>query len=459
MLDRLARAARATSRSDLFRVTGRVTEVVGLSVIAEGFPLPVGSVGRIYVRGGEAIAAQVVGAKADRSILMPFREPLGVAAGDPVISSARWQQIRVGRGMLGCIVDGLGRPIGGNTRFTVEDRYPVHADPPRALDRVEIDRPLPTGIRAIDAMHTLGGGQRLGLFAGAGVGKSILLGMIARHTAADVIVAALIGERGREVNGFLRKDLGEEGGKRCVTVVSTSDESPVLRVRAAFTAAAIAEYFRDLGKDVLLLLDSATRVAMAQRQIGLAAGEPPATKGYPPSVFSLLPRLFERAGRTRQGSITGIYTVLVEGDDPAEPIADVVRGLLDGHVWLSRDLAHRGHYPAVSVLESVSRVMTDVIDDEHRRAAMEVRGVLAAWRDMEDLVNVGAYVPGANVEFDVAMKTKPAIDAFLRQMVDDRSTWEATRERLLAVARDIRNCRTQLESAVGAGVRDARKTA
>jgi len=295
-------------------------------------------------------------------------------------------------------------------------------------------------------MHTVGGGQRFGVFAGTGVGKSVLMGMIARNSSADVIVVALVGERGREVGDFLRKDLGEEGMARSVLVVSTSDESPVLRVRAAFVATAVAEYFRDLGNDVLLLADSTTRMAMAQRQIGLAAGEPPTTKGYPPSVFSLLPKLLERSGKTDRGSITGMYTVLVESDDITEPISDAIRGILDGHIWLSRDLANRGHYPAISVLESISRLMPDVTDKAHRAAAALVRRVLAVWNDIEDLVNVGAYASGTNVEFDVAVKMKPVIDEYLRQAMDERAAFGETVERLLAIAAKIEETRIAISS-------------
>jgi flagellum-specific ATP synthase len=348
--------------------------------------------------------------------------------------------------MLGAVLDGLGRPIGGRTSFHVEARYPVYREAPPALSRRPIEAPLATGIRTVDALHTVGGGQRMGIFAGTGVGKSVLLGMIARYTAADVIVAALIGERGREVGDFLRKDLGEDGAKRCVMVVSTSDESPVMRVRAGFVATAVAEYFRDLGRDVLLLMDSTTRMATAQRQIGLAAGEPPTTKGFPPSVFSLLPQLLERSGRTAEGTITGLYTVLVEGDDLTEPIADATRGILDGHIWLSRDLANRGHFPAISVNESISRVMTDVVDAEHEKAAMDLRRVLASWHDVEDLVNVGAYAPGANLEFDVAVKIKPAVDLFLQQRVQERAVLADTRRLLIELARQIHVVREQLRA-------------
>jgi len=273
------------------------------------------------------------------------------------------------------------------------------------------------------------------------VGKSVLMGMIARYTTADVIVVALVGERGREVGDFLRKELGEEGLKRAVVVASTSDQSPVLRVRACFAATAIAEYFRDQGNEVLLLMDSTTRMAMAQRQIGLAAGEPPATKGYPPSAFALLPRLLERSGRTRAGSITGLYTVLVEGDDPAEPIADAVRGTLDGHIWLSRDLANAGHYPAVSVLESLSRLMVDVADAEQLAAARTIRRVLAVWRDIEDMVNIGAYTQGTNPEFDLAVTMKPRIDALLRQGMHEHVAFAESRAALVALHREIEEIR------------------
>lgn len=431
-------------RAQLTRATGRVADVTGLTVVADGLSLPIGSLCAIERASADPVAAQVVGARGDRAILMTLSDTLGVSAGDPVTSTPGMQYVPVGRQMLGTVLNGLGRPIGGRTDFTVETHYPVYGDAPSALTRRPITRALPTGIRSIDALHTIGGGQRLGIFAGTGVGKSILMGMIARHTAADVAVVALVGERGREVGDFLRKDLGEEGMARTVMVVSTSDESPVLRVRAAFVAAAVSEYFRDLGHDVLLMMDSTTRMAMAQRQIGLSAGEPPTTKGYPPSVFSLLPRLLERSGRTERGSITGLYTVLVEGDDINEPISDAIRGTLDGHIWLSRDLANRGHYPAVSVLDSISRVMVDVVSTEHVKAAAEVRRVLAVWHDIEDLVNVGAYAVGTNVEFDVAVKMKPVIDEFLQQGMHEKAAFDRTNEELLKLAEDIAALRHRL---------------
>jgi flagellum-specific ATP synthase len=388
---------------------------------------------------------------------MTLHEPLGLRVGDPVTSTAGLQFVPVGRQMLGAVLDGLGRPIGGRTEYAIEAHYPVFGEAPRPLSRRGIDEPLATGVRSIDALLTIGSGQRAGIFAGTGVGKSVLLGMMARYTRADVTVAALVGERGREVQDFLRRDLGPEGLARSVVVVSTSDESPVLRVRAAFAATAVAEYFRDQGAHVLLLIDSITRMAMAQRQIGLSAGEPPATKGYPPSVFSLLPRLLERAGRTADGSITGLYAVLVEGDDIAEPVSDAARSILDGHVWLSRRLANRAHYPAVSVLDSVSRVMGDVVDAAQLEAAATVRRVLAAWNDIEDLVNIGAYVRGANPDFDLAVATRPALDEFLQQRRDDPADFKASRERLLKLAEEIRRRRESLSTA--AGPANARRSA
>jgi len=397
------------------------------------------------------IDAQVVGFRDSRTVLMPLREPRGVSPGDGVSSSAAMQTVLVGRQMLGCVLDGMGRPIdeGPNRDFIVEAQYPVYALPPAALARRPIDHAVGTGVRVIDALHTLGGGQRMGIFAGTGVGKSVLMGMIARNTAADVIVVALVGERGREVGDFLRKDLGEEGRRRAVMVVSTSDESPVLRVRACFVATAVAEYFRDQGRHVLLMMDSVTRMAMTQREIGLAAGEPPATKGYTPSVFSLLPRLLERAGNTKRGSITGLYTVLVEGDDINEPISDAVRGILDGHVWLSRRLANRGQYPAVSPLDSISRVMVDVADADHMAAARSIRSVLAVWSEIEDLVNIGAYAEGHNADYDVAVKMKPRIDEFLAQGIREKAVLAESRAGLVTLAGEIEALRTRLSARGG----------
>ena len=431
----------------LMRVTGRVVELAGLTVVAEGLRVPVGSLCTIQPAHAQPIPAQVVGFRGGRSILMPMSEAIGMAPGDAVSSSSTLESAGVGQRLLGRVLDGMGRPTDGKGSIRPECYYPVYADAPPALERHPIDRPVATGIRSIDAMLTIGCGQRMGLFAGTGVGKSVLLGMIARYTSADVTVIALVGERGREVGDFIRKDLTEEGMRNAVMVVSTSDESPVLRVRACFLATAVAEYFRDQGNDVLLLVDSVTRVAMAQRQIGLAAGEPPATKGYPPSVFALLPRMLERAGRTERGSITGVYSVLVEGDDISEPISDATRGVLDGHVWLSRTLANAGHYPAVAVLESISRVMVDVADPEHLEAARDIRRVLAVWADIEDLVNIGAYTRGTNPEFDLAVETRPLITEFLRQGIDEHATPSATRDALMALHAEITQAAARLKGA------------
>lgn len=446
MVDLFGGHSKVLGDAQPLRVTGRVVAVSGMTIRAEGLPLAVGSICAIYRRVGEPVAAQIVGASSEHAVLMPLHDPVGVGVHDRVTSHSGMQYVPVGRQMLGSILDATGKPIGGNTRYFVEAHYPVFRDAPKALGRAAIDTPMAVGVRSIDAMHTLGGGQRLGIFAGTGVGKSVLMGMIARATEADVTVVALVGERGREVGDFIRKDLGEEGLKKCVLVVSTSDESPVLRVRAGFVATAVAEYFRDQGNNVLFMMDSTTRMAMAQRQIGLSAGEPPTTKGYPPSVFSLLPKLLERSGRTEKGSITGLYTVLVEGDDINEPIADAIRGILDGHIWLSRDLANRGHYPAVSVLESISRVMPDVVSEEHIAAAAEVRKVLATWTDVEDLVNVGAYAPGANTDFDVAVRSKESIDEFLQQGMTESASFDDTKTRLMEVASGIRAVRQELSA-------------
>ncbi len=431
------------------RVTGRLTGVTGLTLSARGLRVPVGSMCVVEPENHLPIEAQVVGFREGETLLMPLSDPLGIASGDKVTSSAALQYVPVGRQMVGRVVDGMGRLIDNKGPFAVESHYPVVNDSPDPLSRTEIDQPIGTGIRAVDSMLTVGKGQRMGVFAGTGVGKSVLMGMIARNTTSDVTVVALVGERGREVGDFIRKDLGEEGMKKTILVVSTSDKSPVLRVRACFVATAIAEYFRDQGADVLLMMDSITRLAMAQRQIGLAAGEPPATKGYTPSVFSLLPQLLERSGRTTAGSITGLYTVLVEGDDINEPVADAVRGTLDGHIWLSRKLANRGHYPAVSTLESISRVMPDIVNDEHKEAAQEIRGVLAVWDDIEDLVNIGAYAAGSNVEYDVAVQMKPEIDHFLRQGMYESSTLDQGSEDLLELAGKIRNLRSRLGKGEG----------
>ncbi len=413
------------------RIEGRIDSVQGLTVTAVGLPVPVGARCRIATRREGDVEAEVVGLAGERAVLSILGEATGLAPDDPVTCVSGVPRVPVGLDLLGRVIDARGNPIDGRVAPVLNVRQPLYADAPAPLDRLPIDRPLGLGIRAIDGLLTAGRGQRLGIFAGTGVGKSVLMGMICRHTQASVNVIALVGERGREVRDFIENNLGPEGLRRSVVIACTSDEAPALRVRACFHATAIAEFFRDQGHDVLLMVDSITRLAMAQRQIGLAAGEPPTAKGYPPSTFALLPRLLERAGRTRRGSITGIYTVLVEGDDIDEPLADAVRGILDGHIWLSRRLANRGHYPAIDVLNSISRVAPDVTDAAQQQAALRVRRVLATWDDIEDLVSIGAYVAGANVEYDVAVQTRETVTDFLRQDRSAGHTFEQT-------ARDLR---------------------
>lgn len=410
---------------------GTVLETIGTTVSVAGFPAPVGAVAEIQCQAAEPLRAEVIGFRDQHTILFPYREPSGVRRGNRVrlLRTARW--LRVGDGLLGRVIDAQGNAIDGKPRPDLPDRVSFSRRAPHPCQRPRIDQPLSTGVRSIDGLLTCGKGQRLGIFSGSGVGKSVSLGMMARYTAADVIVIALIGERGREVNEFIQRDLGPAGLAKSVVVVATSDEPALLRVHAASTATAIAEYFRDRGKDVLLLMDSLTRFAFAQREIGLAAGEPPTTRGYPPSVFALLPKLVERAGRSPHGSITAFYSVLVEADDPNEPISDAVRGLLDGHIWLARRLAAKGHYPAVDVLESLSRLMPEVTASEHYQAALLIRGLLAAYRDHEDLISIGAYRRGSNASVDLAIEMQEAINAYLRQRTDERSTLEQARQGLL----------------------------
>jgi flagellum-specific ATP synthase len=405
-------------RVDTMPVTGRVVRSVGLLIESTGPRASVGSVCDIIGSDGPPLCVEVVGFRDSILLTVPLGDTSGIKPGDRVVARSTAASVPVGHALLGRVVDSLGRPLDG-APLRLTERYPLHPAPLNPMDRDPVATPIATGVRVIDALLTCGRGQRVGLFGGSGVGKSTLLGMITRGTAADVIVLGLVGERGREVRGFLDHDIGIEGRKRSVVVVSTSDNPPLLRMRAAYTATAIAEYFRDQGLNVLLLMDSVTRFAMAQREVGLAAGEPPTTKGYPPSVFSELPALLERAGSVSgRGSITAMYTVLVDGDDHNEPVADAVRAILDGHVVLSRDLAASNHYPAIDVLQSVSRTMPDVTTPAHRQKAGVVRSWMAAIRDTEDLVSVGAYVPGANPRIDEARAHAEAITAFLCQPAD-----------------------------------------
>jgi flagellum-specific ATP synthase len=401
--------------------TGAVTRVVGLRFDVEGLQLPVGSGVRVRNAGHELLG-QVVGVDGDRVSCMPFGDLRGVRVGARVHIDHDSISVPVGYALLGRVLNGMGVPIDDGPPLGVIERVPTEGQPPHPLRRARIDTPLSTGVRAWDTLATLGRGQRVGVFAGSGVGKSTLLGMVARNTSADINVVALIGERGREVREFIENDLGAEGLARSVVIVATSDEPALVRLRAASTATRIAEWFRDRDRHVLLMLDSLTRFCMAQREIGLAAGEPPTTRAYPPSVFALLPGLLERAGTAERGSITGIYTVLVDGDDMNEPISDAARSILDGHIVLSRRLAHASHYPAIDVLSSVSRVAPAVTTSEQRASAGELRALLAAHAEARDLIEIGAYVSGTNPTVDRAVALRPRIDGFLRQGVEEKSS-------------------------------------
>ncbi|HEU4402295.1 MAG TPA: FliI/YscN family ATPase [Candidatus Polarisedimenticolia bacterium] len=420
------RAARA------HRLEGVVVRVIGLAVESQGPPCAIGEECLLLAADGALLSrAQVVGFSGHRVFAMPIDRVQGLSVGSRIVALGRRPTVGVGEHLLGRILDADGRPLEGPRLGEPAGRYPLEAVPPPALQRQRIREPFVTGVRSIDALMTLGRGQRLGIFAGSGVGKSALLGMIARHARADVAVIALVGERGREVRDFLEEDLGVEGLRHSVVYVATSDEPPLRRIRCALAATAAAEYFRDHGRQVVLLMDSITRVAMAQREIGLSMGEPPSTKGYPPSVFSLLPRLLERAGAIQNGGgITGLYSVYVEGDDLNDPIADAARSLLDGHVVLSRDLAARAHYPAIDVLGSISRLMPHVTSPDHLAAATSLRARMAALRDAEDLVLLGAYRAGSNAEVDAALRGRDALRALLVQPIEEGSDLGATQSAL-----------------------------
>ncbi len=408
---------------DPIKTIGTVKRAVGLTVESLGPPVSIGELCEIVGKGRNdvSIPAEVVGFKDNYVISMPLYKVHGVKLGDKVVCRRKKASIPVSPALLGRVVNAMGEPIDDKGPIDAIEEYPIQSSETNPLERKNIEETLGTGIRTIDGLLTCGKGQRIGIFGGSGVGKSTLLGMMARYTSADVNVISLIGERGREVRGFIEKDLGVEGLKRSVVVVSTSDQPPLLRIRAALVATTIAEYFRNLGKDVLLVMDSVTRFAMAQREVGLAAGEPPSSKGYTPSVFALLPRLFERAGNFMSGgSITGFYTVLVEGDDMNEPIADAVRSLLDGHVVLSRELAWRNHYPCIDVLASVSRLISDLVPQSYLQKAGKIREWLSTYRKAEDMINIGAYVKGSNPKIDLALRKIDAVNAFLIQRSDER---------------------------------------
>ncbi len=415
-----------------YRKLGKIANVVGLTLESAGPDAKMGDMCRITTQTGQIITSEVVGFKDNMTLLMPYENTEGIGAGCIVENMEKPLSVQVGDFLIGQILDGLGRPI-SDFKPTGETWYPLDAASPDAMTRTIINEALPLGVKAVDGMITVGKGQRIGIFAGSGVGKSTLMGMFARNTRAELNVIALIGERGREVREFIERDLGEEGMKRSIVVCATSDKPAMERKKAAQTATAIAEYFRDQGKDVLLMMDNLTRFSMAQREIGLAVGEPPVTRGYPPSVYSEMPKLLERAGRNDKGSITGLYAVLVDGDDFNEPITDTARGVLDGHIMLSRRLGAKGHYPAIDVMLSISRCMGMVTSKEHRAAATKLKSVMATYDEAEDLINIGAYKKGSNKNIDYAVSKIDAVNEFLCQDVDEKFEFEDTEKRLEAL--------------------------
>ncbi|MEX2262728.1 MAG: FliI/YscN family ATPase [Bryobacteraceae bacterium] len=425
---------RSLERMDLCRSVGRVTGIAGMLVESVGPHAALGDFCEVTTQAGRCVRMQVVGFRNSHVLSMPLEEMDGLRPGDPIAARPEAARVKVGQELLGRVLDGFGRPMDGGAPLDLGDSYPLFADPPGPLEREHITEPLITGIRAIDGLLPCGKGQRVGLFGGSGVGKSTLLGSMCRNHFADVSVIALIGERNREVRAFLEHDLGPEGMRRSVVVAATSDRPALLRVRACFVALAAAEYFRDQGAQVLLVMDSVTRLAMAQREIGLAAGEPPSQKGYTPSVFSLLPRVFERAGNFPKGSITGFFTVLVEGDDFNEPIADAVRAILDGHIVLSRQLGSAGHYPAIDVLNSVSRLTSQIATPEQKRYAQRLRDAMATYQRAEDLINLGAYAAGSNPKIDSAIGVRERLNEFLRQGPDHKVPLDETLGGLKALA-------------------------
>lgn len=416
-----------------YRRYGKVKRVIGLMIESKGPESSIGDVCNIIIhkKKKRIVQAEVVGFRDDHVILMPFTDIQDIGPGCMVEATNNPLEIRIGEELRGKVLDAMGKPLNPEEELPVGlGKYPTDQAPPNPMTRPSITEELEVGVKVIDGLLTVGKGQRVGIFAGSGVGKSTLLGMIARNTHADINVIALIGERGREVRDFLERDLGPEGLKRSIVIVATSDQPALMRIKGAFTATAISEYFRDMGYNVMLMMDSVTRVAMAQREVGLAVGEPPTTKGYTPSVFSMLPKLLERTGTNQHGSITAFYTVLVDGDDMNEPIADTVRGILDGHFVLDRDLANKGQYPAINVLKSVSRVMNHIVDTEHKRAAESMREKLSKYYQAEDLINIGAYKRGSSREIDDAIQSYPAIINYLKQEVDDSWKFADTKKEL-----------------------------
>ncbi len=433
----LARFRNALTQMNPLSVSGRVVQVVGLTVEMMGLNCQIGEICEIQTSNRTALMAEVIGFRNNHMLLMPLGNMDGIQPDSTVRSVSHAFKAPVGKSLIGRVLNGLGEPIDGKGPLEVAEWASTNQTPPHPLQRSAIEEPLVTGVRVLDGLLTCGKGQRMGIFAGSGVGKSTLLGSIARNSESDISVIALIGERGREVREFLERDLGPEGLARSVIVVSTSDQPALVRLKAALVAMTIAEYFRDCGMDVMFMMDSVTRYAMAQREIGLSIGEPPASKGYTPSVFAILPRLLERAGRGERGSITGFFTVLVEGDDFNEPICDAVRGILDGHVILSRALAARNHYPAIDVLNSVSRVMPAITTREHLQAAAFARKNLAVYEKVRDLVNIGAYVKGSDPEADTALQVLPDLTGFLQQSRSDVTSFEDTLKHLARISETV----------------------
>ncbi|TXK70180.1 flagellar protein export ATPase FliI [Paenibacillus sp. N3.4] len=417
---------------DPIRVNGKVTQVIGLTVESEGPDVSIGDLCYIYPhKSNKPLKAEVVGFRSNKVILMPLGDLDAIGPGCDVVGTGKPLTVQVGHELLGKVLDGLGQPLDGSFLPSRMAQYSTNNVPGNPLTRPRVLNPISVGVRCIDGLLTIGKGQRVGIFAGSGVGKSTLMGMIARNTSADVNVIALIGERGREVLDFIERDLGPEGLARSVVIVATSDQPALIRIKGAMIATSIAEYFRDRGLNVMMMMDSVTRFAMAQREVGLAVGEPPATRGYTPSVFAMLPRLLERSGTGPKGSITAFYTVLVDGDDMNEPIADAVRGILDGHIVLNRSIANKGHYPAIDVLSSVSRVMKEIVPHEHMEAADQLKRLLSIYKDSEDLINIGAYQKGSNPNIDTAMDNIEAIWNYTKQRTSEKLTYEEAQERLI----------------------------
>lgn len=422
------------NKTELIKINGKVTDVIGLVIVSSGPNVSLGEICTVMDKyGREVCKTEVVGFKNNKVLSIALGEVESISPSCEIIANGEKFSIGVGNGLLGRVIDGLAQPIDNKGELDVSTYRTVYSEPPNPLERKRISASLQTGVRTIDGLLTCGRGQRIGIFAGSGVGKSVTLGMIARNTDADINVIVLVGERGREVREFIERDLGPEGLKRSVVVVSTSDKPALIRIKAAFIGTTIAEYFRDQNLDVVLMMDSVTRFAMAQREIGLTIGEPPTTKGYTPSVFAILPKLLERAGTSKSGSITGFYTVLVDGDDMTEPIADAVRSILDGHIVLSRKIANRGQFPAIDTLQSVSRVMPDVVTADHRARAMEFNEILSTYNEAEDLINIGAYVKGSNPQIDHALAKITSLRSFLKQDMNEKAVYKDTLNRLSSI--------------------------